>query len=248
MLDVALLIQVGFVLCITELRLLFCVGGIVSAVHADVTGFDFNDLGYNFIEKITVMGNDEYSARIIQKISFQPGDAFHIEVVGRLIEKQDIRFGNQQFTECDTCFLTTGKSGNLFVEIFFSETKTIQNTHQLTLVCITVFKLKFVCQTRVAVHQTIQFFAGSVFHLKLHGTHALFHVNDVLFGAEQLFVNGAVSLYILILCEITDLPVFHQDDLTGISMQFVHDDTEKCGFACAIVTDQSGFFAFFYMK
>ena len=107
MLDVALLVQVGFVLCITELRLLFCVGGIVSAVHADVTGFDFNDLGYNFIEKITVMGNDEYSARIIQKISFQPGDAFHIEVVGRLIEKQDIRFGNQQFTECDTCFLPT---------------------------------------------------------------------------------------------------------------------------------------------
>ena len=87
-----------------------------------------------------------------------------------------------------------------------------------------------------------------MFHLKLHGTHAFFHVDDVLFGAEQLFVDGTMSLYILILCEITNLLVLHEDDLTGISMQLVHDDAEKSRFACAVIADQSGFFPFFYMK
>ena len=145
MLDIALLVQVSFVLGISELCFLFGISRIISAVHTDVTGFNLNNFSYHFIEKITVVGNDEYGTRIIQKISFQPGNAFHIKVVGRLVEKQDVWFGNQQFAEGDTCFLTAGKSGHLFVEIFFGETETIQDTHQLTLVCVTVFKLKFVC-------------------------------------------------------------------------------------------------------
>ena len=47
---------------------------------------------------------------IIQKIGFQPGDAFHIQVVGRLIQKKDIRLGRSIFTQCHTGFLASGKS------------------------------------------------------------------------------------------------------------------------------------------
>ena len=81
-----------------------------------LAGFDLYDLGDNLIKKITVMGYNKYSSRIIQQISFQPGNAFHIQVVGRLIQKKDIRLGEKKFAQRHTGFLAAGKSVNLFVE------------------------------------------------------------------------------------------------------------------------------------
>ena len=71
------------------------------------------------------MGDDKNSSWIIQKISFQPGDTFHIQVVGWLIQKQDIRLGKKHLAQCHTGFLTAGKSFNLLVIIFLREAETL---------------------------------------------------------------------------------------------------------------------------
>ena len=248
MLDVSLLVKVSLVLCVTQLCFLFCVSGVVAAVHADLGGIDLDDFRYNFIKEITVMGDDKYSTRIIQKISFQPGDAFHIEVVGWLIEEKDIRFGDQEFAECDTGLLSTGEGFDLFGKIFVGKAKTFEHAHQFALIGVAVFQLKFVGQAGVGVHQTVKFLAGSVFHLDLDRAHAVFHIDDVLFGREQFLVDGTVSADILILCEIADLFVLHQNDLTGICRDFIHYNTEKGCLTCSVVADESGFFTLFYMK
>ena len=57
-----------------------------------------------------------------------------------------------------------------------------------------------------------------------------------------------MSFDLLILCEITDLLVLHQNDLTGICGNFFHYNTEKGCFSCSVVADKSGFLTLFYMK
>ena len=57
-----------------------------------------------------------------------------------------------------------------------------------------------------------------------------------------------MSPYILILCKISDPFVFGKDYLTGICMDFFHYNAKQCGFAGTVVSDQGGFFTFFYMK
>ena len=98
-------------------------------VEADLGGIDLNDLRYNFIKEITVMGDDKYSTRIIQKISFQPGNTLHVEVVGRLIEEKNVRLGDQEFTKSDTGLLSTGEGFDLFGKIFVRKAKTLEDTH-----------------------------------------------------------------------------------------------------------------------
>ena len=169
-------------------------------------------------------------------------------MVGRLIEKENIRFGDQEFTECDTGLLTTGKSGNLFIEIFFCEAETVQNTHKLAFVGVTVLKLKFMSQTGIGIHQAVKLLAGSVFHLNLHGAKTVLHINDVLFGAEKFFIYRKMTLHILILCKVTNALVFCKNDLSGIGVQLVHDNAEQSGLAGTVVSDQSCFFTLFYMK
>ena len=64
---------------------------------------------YNVIKKHTVMGNNNDRLRIIFQIRLQPLDRCDIQVVGRLVQKQNIRFAQQQFDKCDLRLLSAGK-------------------------------------------------------------------------------------------------------------------------------------------
>ena len=45
-------------------------------------------------------------------------------MVGRLVQKENIRFGNQKLAKCNPGFLTAGKVLNLFAVVFFFKSKT----------------------------------------------------------------------------------------------------------------------------
>ena len=124
MFDISLLVQVGFVLCVTKLGLFQGIGGIIAAVHAHGTGFNLYNFSYNFVKKITVMGDDEYCTRVVEQVSFQPGNTLHIQMVGRLIQKKNVRAGKKKFTQSHTGFLASGKGFNLTFEILFRKSKT----------------------------------------------------------------------------------------------------------------------------
>ena len=64
---------------------------------------------YNVIKKHTVMGNNNDRLRIISQIRLQPLDRCDIQVVGRLIQKQNVRLAQKQFDKCDLRLLSAGK-------------------------------------------------------------------------------------------------------------------------------------------
>ena len=61
-------------------------------VHSHLGSLDLHDLGNYLVQKITVMRNDKYSARVVEKIGLKPCNALHIQMVGRLVQKENIRF------------------------------------------------------------------------------------------------------------------------------------------------------------
>ena len=46
----------------------------------------------NTVQEWDIVRDQNESIFILFKVSFQPGDMFHIQVVGRLIQKKDVRF------------------------------------------------------------------------------------------------------------------------------------------------------------
>ena len=55
------------------------------------------------------MRNGDDRALILTKVVFEPGYGLRIEVIGRLIQQQDIGLSEQQAGQCHTPPLTAGK-------------------------------------------------------------------------------------------------------------------------------------------
>ena len=95
MFDLLLLVQIKLHLCV-PLRFLFLrVLAVIAQKGLAVSTLDLNDLGDHPVQKITVMGYDEHGSAVIGEEGFQPPDGFHIQVVGGLIQKNDIRLCQQ---------------------------------------------------------------------------------------------------------------------------------------------------------
>ena len=92
---------------------------IVSFVLINLTIVYFNDFGADTIQKIAVVRHHKQAEVGAAQIIFQPFSHIKIEVVGRLIQNQKIRFSDKGIGKCHTLQLTTGKVLYLLVEITY---------------------------------------------------------------------------------------------------------------------------------
>ena len=51
------------------------------------------------VEEVAVMGDHDHGAGIVAQMMLEPGDAFGIEMVGRLVEQEDVGLRQQQPAE-----------------------------------------------------------------------------------------------------------------------------------------------------
>ena len=92
---------------------------IVSFILINLTIVYFNDFGADTIQKIAVVRHHKQTEVGAAQIIFQPFSHIKIEVVGRLIQDQKIRFSDKGVGKCHTLQLTTGKVLYLLVEITY---------------------------------------------------------------------------------------------------------------------------------
>ena len=65
-----------------------------------------------------------------------------IKMIGRLIQKQNIRFGKQKFSQRNTGSLPSGKGSDRLFKIFFCKSQSLQDSGDFTLIGIAVFPFK----------------------------------------------------------------------------------------------------------
>ncbi len=58
------------------------------------------------------MGHGDDRAFVLLKVVLQPGNGFSVQVVGRLVEEQNIGFGEQESGECDAPLFAARKDFN----------------------------------------------------------------------------------------------------------------------------------------
>ena len=104
--------------------------------------FDFHDLRNNLIQEIPVMADYQNGTLILGEITFEPGNACNVKMVGRLVEDDQIRAQKQQSSERNTGFLASRKSIDRFVEFVLMKAETFDNAGHLGAERIPVFLLK----------------------------------------------------------------------------------------------------------
>ena len=78
-----------------SLLLLFQPGRVVPLPGDTVASVQLQDPTGDVIQKIAVMRYCDDGTLVVLQVMLQPGDRFCVQVVGWLIQKQDVRFGQE---------------------------------------------------------------------------------------------------------------------------------------------------------
>ena len=74
-------------------------GRVAAAIKRELAGIDVQDPFDRIVEQVAVVADDNYGARIAREMIGQPQRAFEVEIVGRLIEQQQVGLGEQHRRE-----------------------------------------------------------------------------------------------------------------------------------------------------
>ena len=93
--------------CLHPLEFLLFIRGVITLVASDVTCIKLDHPVCNAVYEMSVMRNDKNSSAIRIKETLKPFDRLKIQVVRRLVKKDDIRMVNNEPCKTDTHLLTT---------------------------------------------------------------------------------------------------------------------------------------------
>ena len=97
----ALLLNVAFLLHLPVQPLFLRIGRIIAGIPGHLAKLNLIDLIHNVVQKLPVMRNNHHRVPVGTQITFQPFNGLDVEMVGGLVEQQDVRFAQQQPDEGD---------------------------------------------------------------------------------------------------------------------------------------------------
>ena len=97
------------------LLLLLQVGGVVALVGERAAAVELEDPLRDVVQEVPVVGHREHGARVLRQVLLQPQHALGVEVVGRLVEQQQVGGLEQQLAQRDAAALATGQHADVGV-------------------------------------------------------------------------------------------------------------------------------------
>ena len=88
---------------------LFLERGVGALVERQLAAIEVQDLVDRGVEQVAVMADDDHGARIVRQMILEPQRAFEIEIVGGLVQQQQIGRGEQRRGERDPHAPAAGK-------------------------------------------------------------------------------------------------------------------------------------------
>ena len=69
---------------------------VVAGIKGQLAVFQMQNFPGHPVQQVAVVADQQHRARIISQIGFQPKGRLEIEMVGRLVQQQQVGFGEQQ--------------------------------------------------------------------------------------------------------------------------------------------------------
>ena len=76
-------------------RARFGEGVVAALVKRDLLGLEMQDRPDRAVQKPPVVADDQHRVRILGKVAFKPKSPFEVQIVGRLVQKQQIGLGKK---------------------------------------------------------------------------------------------------------------------------------------------------------
>ena len=184
LLDALALVLVGGDQRVAALLLLRQILLVVAAVEVDALVPDLDDAIDGDVEKVAVVRDQHVGEGILQQIFFQPVAGFEIEMVGGLVEQQQVRLRQQQLGQRNAHLPAAGELFGVARPVFLAEAQAVEHRAHLRVERVAVVHAEVAGDSLVAVGHLFVFarrrielahLVGEVFHLLLHRSQVAEH-------------------------------------------------------------------------
>ena len=236
LLDALALVLVGGDELIAALLLLLQVLLVVAAVEVDALVPDLDDAIDGDVEEVAVMRDQDVGKRILQQKSLQPVAGFEIEMVGGLVEQQQVGLRQQQLGECDAHLPAAGELSGVARPVFLAKAEAVEHRADLRVERVAVVHAEVAGDGVVAIGHLVIFarsriefahLVGELFHL---GFHRLQAAED----GHALVEDGAAFETQAILRQIAEGGVLGGGDGAVVERLDAAQHLQQRGFAGAV--------------
>ena len=103
------------------------VGAVVAGIGGDPAVLDGGDVAHAGVHERAVVADEEHRAVVALQEGLEPLDALEVEVVGRLVEHEQVGVAQQELREADAHLPAAGEVLGGFVEVLYREAETRKN-------------------------------------------------------------------------------------------------------------------------
>ena len=88
---------------------------VVALVRDPAAAVELEDPPGHVVEEVAVVGDGDDRARVVVQMALEPGHRFGVQMVGRLIEQEEVGLAEKQAAQCDAPALATAQRGHVGV-------------------------------------------------------------------------------------------------------------------------------------
>ena len=185
---------------------------VASFVYIQLVIIDFKYPVDRLIQEVSVVRYYYDSSLVVFQILFQPLESSDVQMVGRFVKEQDVRFSEEQTRQRQPRSFAAGKSRYLLVVAVFLERHATEHTCYLAFVCISAQILVSFVEGVVPFEKLMVFYV--FFDLLEKSLHLTFHLREVTKDSFYLFYDSLLRIESTVLLQISDLSIRCNEEFT----------------------------------
>ena len=189
------------------------------------------------------MGDKDKCILIILQITLQPFDMFLIQIVGRLVQKQDIRLLQKQLAKQNLGSLTTTQICNITFQSDIQKSQGSGNFLHLRIDHIEIMHGKGILNSSQLFHQSIHLLRRSSAKRVTDPIHSFLHLKKIRERRLQHVTDGHTLRKDRMLVQIADTYILCPFNLTLIRHQLSGYNIKESRFTFPVGTNQSNMLA-----
>ena len=191
------------------------------------------------VEKRNVMGDQDEGVFIIQKVTLQPFDVRLVQIVGGLIQQQNVRLFQKKLSQKDSGTLAAGKLGYILIQSHIRKSERPAHLFHLAVDEVEVVRGQKLLDGAQFFHILLQLLFGGIPHFFTDLVHPRFQVEQEGKGGCQGFPDGGSLFQNGVLIQIARPHVFGPFNFPFVGNELSGDDIHKGGFAFPVGSHQA---------
>ncbi len=218
-------------------------GGVVAEVAAGNAPFRGNDLIAHPVQKGAVVADHHQRCGLLQQVTLQPLDRLDVQVVGGLVQQQQVWFLEKDLAEGDAHLPAAGVIPHQLFSALRREPDGGQKLVDARVELVTVESFEPALEPAELVDQLVEM--GGILrcllgaHLILHLPLTVEHRGRLSEGLKQLLPDRAVGIHIELLLQVSDAGFTLAHHLATAGLFLACDQAHLCGLAGTIHTHQA---------